>query len=84
MHRNQNKPLNKVSANKSLPAQIVSPAKAFGVLCLVDVEEAKSFAATEIPETEVVNEIKRFENTTHLVAKEIESAAKALKKDNYR
>lgn len=83
MHRKQNKPLSKVSANKSLPAQIVSPGMAFGILCFVNVEETKSFVGYEIPETEVVNEIKRFEDTTHLVAKEIASAAEALKKDNY-
>jgi phosphotransferase system enzyme I (PtsI) len=65
-----------------LPAQIVSPGKACGILCFVNVEKRKSFVATKIPETEVVNEIKRFENTTHLVAKEIKSAAEALKKDN--
>ena len=84
MHRKQDNLLSKASVAKSLPAQIVSPGKAFGVLCFVDVEETKSFAAPEISETEVVNEIKRFENTTHLVAKEIESAAEVLKKDIYR
>jgi phosphoenolpyruvate-protein kinase (PTS system EI component) len=83
MDRKQNNAHRKSFENKRLPAQIVSPGNAFGILCFVNLEETKSPIATKISETEVVKEIKRFENTTHLVAKELEFAAEALKKDNY-
>jgi len=79
MNTKPNKLYGKAFEDKSFPAQILAPGKAFGVLCFVN-EETKQSIAAKIPETEVANEIKRFERMIHSVAKELESAAETLNK----
>lgn len=68
--------------NKSLPAQVLSPGKARGILCFVN-EETREPIAAHIPETGIALEIKRFERTIRSVAKELESAVERLDDENY-
>ena len=68
--------------DKCLSAQILAPGKAFGTLCFVN-EETSHPVSANLAETEVNNEIKRFERMIHSVAKEFESAAERLNEDKY-
>ena len=68
--------------NKSLPAQVLSPGKARGILCFVN-EETREPVAADIPETGIALEIKRFERVIHSVAKELESVVERLNDENY-
>jgi phosphotransferase system enzyme I (PtsI) len=74
--------MTKHSKNKSLPAHILSPGKALGVLCFVN-EETTDSNAVDTSETEIALEIKRFERMIHSVVKELESDVGRLNEENY-
>ena len=82
MNRKQNNLYGNAFEDKSLPAQIVSPGKAFGILCFVN-GETKQPTGAKIPETEVAPEIKRFKSMAHSVAQELNCAVERLTEDNY-
>lgn len=82
MNRKPDQSFDRTFEKKSLPAQVLSPGKAVGVLCFVN-EEIKDSIAADIPETEIAHEIKRFEHMIRSVAKELESAVKRLNEENY-